>query len=228
MSPRLPLKRGNICAEVLSFEKCETAAVPSPLINQEHTLVNDLFVITVILTLEGCKIWNPLAFIRTSLSIETQRWWFFSSWPQMCLHWLAQCFWNYLDWMEICHYLSTCVLMGADYQVYACVAVFRHLQPEILQQTQAQELQLFLKVKRGWNRFRIELEGRKACCRISVFMIWYDLLAPLYLSGSTPQPSSKAHALKSNDSLMHNSPMCDDWRISVWYLIASSFDVALE
>lgn len=67
----------------------------------------------------------------------------------MCLHWLAQCFWNYLDWTEICHYLSTCVLMGADYQVYACVAVFRHLQPEILQQTQAQELQLFLKVRRG-------------------------------------------------------------------------------
>lgn len=72
MSPRFPLRRGNICAEVLSFEKCETAAVPSPLINQEHTLVNDLFVITVILTLEGCKIWNPLAFIRTSLPIETE------------------------------------------------------------------------------------------------------------------------------------------------------------
>lgn len=65
----------------------------------------------------------------------------------MCLHWLSQCFWNYLDWTEICHYLSTCVLMGADYQVYTCVAVFRHLQPEILRQTQAQELQLFLKVK---------------------------------------------------------------------------------
>ncbi|CAG12959.1 unnamed protein product, partial [Tetraodon nigroviridis] len=64
---------------------------------------------------------------------------------QMCLHWSAQCFWNYLDWAEICHYLSACVLMGADYQVYACVAVFRHLQPEILQRTQAQELQLFLK-----------------------------------------------------------------------------------
>lgn len=67
----------------------------------------------------------------------------------MCLHWLVQCFWNYLDWTEICHYLSTCVLMGADYQVYACVAVFRNLQPEILQQTQAQKLQLFLKVRQG-------------------------------------------------------------------------------
>uniref|UniRef100_A0A665V152 Protein broad-minded n=1 Tax=Echeneis naucrates TaxID=173247 RepID=A0A665V152_ECHNA len=64
---------------------------------------------------------------------------------QMCLHWLTQCFWNYLDWTEICHYVSTCVLMGPDYQVYVCVAVFKHLQPHILQRTQSQELQVFLK-----------------------------------------------------------------------------------
>nr|XP_019959269.1 PREDICTED: protein broad-minded [Paralichthys olivaceus] len=64
---------------------------------------------------------------------------------QMCLHWLTQCFWNYLDWTEICHYVSTCVVMGPDYQVYLCVAIFKHLQPEILQHTQSQELQIFLK-----------------------------------------------------------------------------------
>uniref|UniRef100_A0A3B4AVZ5 Protein broad-minded n=1 Tax=Periophthalmus magnuspinnatus TaxID=409849 RepID=A0A3B4AVZ5_9GOBI len=64
---------------------------------------------------------------------------------QMCIHWLTQCLWNYLDWPEIVHYLSTCVLMGADYQVYMCVALFKHLQPAILQQTQSQELQVFLK-----------------------------------------------------------------------------------
>uniref|UniRef100_A0A671V4Z7 Protein broad-minded n=1 Tax=Sparus aurata TaxID=8175 RepID=A0A671V4Z7_SPAAU len=64
---------------------------------------------------------------------------------QMCLHWLTQCFWNYLDWTEICHYISTCVVMGPDYQVYMCVAIFKHLQPDILQQTQSQELQVFLK-----------------------------------------------------------------------------------
>ncbi|TNN68557.1 Protein broad-minded [Liparis tanakae] len=68
---------------------------------------------------------------------------------QMCLHWLTQCFWNYLDWTEICHYLSTCVLMGPDYQVYMCVSIFKHLQPEILQLTQSQELQVFLKVRRS-------------------------------------------------------------------------------
>ncbi|XP_076612190.1 protein broad-minded isoform X3 [Chaetodon auriga] len=64
---------------------------------------------------------------------------------QMCLHWLTQCFWNYLDWTEICRYVSTCVVMGPDYQVYLCVAIFKHLQPDILQRTQSQELQVFLK-----------------------------------------------------------------------------------
>uniref|UniRef100_A0A3Q1J5H0 Protein broad-minded n=1 Tax=Anabas testudineus TaxID=64144 RepID=A0A3Q1J5H0_ANATE len=64
---------------------------------------------------------------------------------QMCLHWLTQCFWNYLDWKEICHYICTCVVMGSDYQVYLCVAIFKHLQPHILQRTQSQELQVFLK-----------------------------------------------------------------------------------
>uniref|UniRef100_UPI0037E99F39 protein broad-minded n=1 Tax=Semicossyphus pulcher TaxID=241346 RepID=UPI0037E99F39 len=64
---------------------------------------------------------------------------------QMCLHWLTQCFWNYLDWTEICHYVSTCVVMGPDYQVYMCVAIFKHLKPDILQRTQSQELQVFLK-----------------------------------------------------------------------------------
>ncbi|XP_045917373.1 protein broad-minded [Micropterus dolomieu] len=66
---------------------------------------------------------------------------------QMCLHWLTQCFLNYLDWTEICHYISTCVVMGPDYQVYMCVAIFKHLQPDILQRTQSQELQVFLKVR---------------------------------------------------------------------------------
>lgn len=64
----------------------------------------------------------------------------------MYLHWLSQCFWNYLDWPEICHYVSTCVVMGPDYQVYMCVAVLKHLQQDILQHTQTQDLQVFLKV----------------------------------------------------------------------------------
>ncbi|XP_028296414.1 protein broad-minded isoform X2 [Gouania willdenowi] len=64
---------------------------------------------------------------------------------QMCIHWLTQCFWNYLDWAEVVHYVLTCVLMGPDYQVYVCVAVLKHLQSDILQHTHSQQLQVFLK-----------------------------------------------------------------------------------
>ncbi|XP_062858509.1 protein broad-minded isoform X2 [Trichomycterus rosablanca] len=64
---------------------------------------------------------------------------------QMCLQWLGQCFWNYLDWCEICHYVAVCIIMGVDYQVYMCISVLKHLQQEILQHTQLQDLQIFLK-----------------------------------------------------------------------------------
>ncbi|XP_042525329.1 protein broad-minded [Dipodomys spectabilis] len=64
---------------------------------------------------------------------------------QICLQWISQCFWNYLDWMEICHYIATCIFLGPDYQVYTCIAIFKHLQQDILQHTQTQDLQVFLK-----------------------------------------------------------------------------------
>ncbi|XP_063299536.1 protein broad-minded isoform X1 [Pelobates fuscus] len=64
---------------------------------------------------------------------------------QICQHWLSQCFWNYLDWLEICHYIAVCILLGPDYQVYICLAIFKHLQQEILQHTQTQDLQVYLK-----------------------------------------------------------------------------------
>ncbi|XP_060046514.1 protein broad-minded isoform X2 [Erinaceus europaeus] len=64
---------------------------------------------------------------------------------QICLQWITQCFWNYLDWLEICHYIATCVFLGPDYQVYICIALFKHLQQDILRHTQTQDLQVFLK-----------------------------------------------------------------------------------
>ncbi|XP_076773149.1 protein broad-minded isoform X3 [Arvicanthis niloticus] len=64
---------------------------------------------------------------------------------QICLQWITQCFWNYLDWIEICHYIATCVVLGPDYQVYVCIAILKHLQRDILQHTQTQDLQVFLK-----------------------------------------------------------------------------------
>ncbi|XP_072017190.1 protein broad-minded-like [Amphiura filiformis] len=71
---------------------------------------------------------------------------------QICQHWLRQCFWNYLDWQEICHYMTICIVMGIDYQVYLCVAILRYLEPDILLNTQQQKLQVFLK-ENGIKRF---------------------------------------------------------------------------
>ncbi|KAM6084954.1 protein broad-minded isoform 2-T3 [Theristicus caerulescens] len=64
---------------------------------------------------------------------------------QICLQWITQCFWNYMDWSEICHYIAICIFLGPDYQIYMCVSVFKHLQPDILKHTEAQDLQVFLK-----------------------------------------------------------------------------------
>ncbi|XP_007432676.1 protein broad-minded-like, partial [Python bivittatus] len=64
---------------------------------------------------------------------------------QICQQWITQCFWNYMDWREICHYIAICIFLGPDYQIYMCISVFKHLQQEILQHTQAQDLQVFLK-----------------------------------------------------------------------------------
>ncbi|TFK14387.1 rho-related GTP-binding protein RhoF [Platysternon megacephalum] len=73
---------------------------------------------------------------------------------QICQQWLAQCFWNYLDWSEICHYIATCIFLGPDYQIYMCISVFKHLQQDILQHTQTQDLQVFLK-EEALHRFQV-------------------------------------------------------------------------
>ncbi|XP_055391021.1 protein broad-minded isoform X2 [Bubalus kerabau] len=72
----------------------------------------------------------------------------------ICMQWITQCFWNYLDWIEICHYIATCVFLGPDYQVYICIAIFKHLQQDILQHTQTQDLQVFLK-EEALHGFRV-------------------------------------------------------------------------
>ena len=65
---------------------------------------------------------------------------------QICQSWIRQCFWNYLDWTEICHYIVLCTLLGVDYQVYTCVAILKHLQNDILHHQQQQDLVIFLRV----------------------------------------------------------------------------------
>lgn len=64
---------------------------------------------------------------------------------QICQHWLKQCFWNYMDWLQIIHYIAVVVIMGSDYQVYICVAILKHLQGKILEHRLTQDLQVFLR-----------------------------------------------------------------------------------
>ncbi|XP_032877077.1 protein broad-minded isoform X1 [Amblyraja radiata] len=64
---------------------------------------------------------------------------------QICQHWLAQCFWNYLNWTEIGHYIAICIILGPDYQVYMCIALLKHMQQDVLHHMQTQDLQVFLK-----------------------------------------------------------------------------------
>lgn len=64
---------------------------------------------------------------------------------QICFHWLKQCFWNYLDWNEICQYVCLCVVMGIDYQVYLCCAILKHQQKNIMEHMQTQDLIIHLK-----------------------------------------------------------------------------------
>jgi len=64
---------------------------------------------------------------------------------QICQQWLNQCFWNYFDWPQICLYVTICVVFGADYQVYICIAILRQLQHELMKQMQDKNLLMFLK-----------------------------------------------------------------------------------
>ncbi|NXF35797.1 BROMI protein, partial [Nyctibius bracteatus] len=88
---------------------------------------------------------------------------------QICLQWITQCFWNYMDWSEICHYIAICIFLGPDYQIYMCISVFRHLQQDILKHTEAQDLQVFLK-EEALHGFRVSdyleyMEGLEAIYR---------------------------------------------------------------
>lgn len=66
-----------------------------------------------------------------------------------------------MDWSEICHYIAICIFLGPDYQIYMCISVFRHLQQDILKHTEAQDLQVFLKVRVSFLIFQLP-KGSKA------------------------------------------------------------------
>ncbi|PNF39806.1 hypothetical protein B7P43_G03500 [Cryptotermes secundus] len=67
----------------------------------------------------------PLAF--SALQLAGASWWL------ICRQWMAQCFWNVLDWSEICHWLAVSILNQPDFILYFCVSLLQHIQPKILQ-----------------------------------------------------------------------------------------------
>ncbi|XP_044281592.1 protein broad-minded-like [Varanus komodoensis] len=84
---------------------------------------------------------------------------------QVCQQWLTQCFWNYMDWSEICHYIAICIFLGPDYQIYMCISVFKHLQQEILQHTQTQDLQVYLKEEAFHGFQPLEIKWDRTICK---------------------------------------------------------------
>lgn len=54
-------------------------------------------------------------------------------WWTVCNQMLAQCFWGILEWSEIVHFLTICIINPPDYIVYYCVSLLKHCEPLIMQ-----------------------------------------------------------------------------------------------
>ncbi|KAI8803521.1 broad-minded protein-domain-containing protein, partial [Cladochytrium replicatum] len=63
---------------------------------------------------------------------------------QITQRWLRECFWNVLDFPDVCRYILLSLFCGVDYQIYFCLAVFKHLSDRVLAATRDQELIVFL------------------------------------------------------------------------------------
>lgn len=59
-------------------------------------------------------------------------------------NWTNQYFWNYLDWIDICHWILLTIFDG-DSILYFSVAIFKHLEQNILKYTQENMLLDYLK-----------------------------------------------------------------------------------
>ena len=60
--------------------------------------------------------------------------------------WLRQSFLNFLDFNEIKHFILFAILYGADYIVYFCVSVLRHLQEHLFDQESQASINLFQRI----------------------------------------------------------------------------------
>ncbi|XP_044019948.1 protein broad-minded-like, partial [Aphidius gifuensis] len=54
-------------------------------------------------------------------------------WWIICNQLLGQCFWGILEWSEILHFFSICIMNPPDYIVYYCVSLLKYCEPLIMQ-----------------------------------------------------------------------------------------------
>eukprot|EP01116_Phalansterium_solitarium_P002645 TRINITY_DN12794_c0_g1_i1.p1 TRINITY_DN12794_c0_g1~~TRINITY_DN12794_c0_g1_i1.p1 ORF type:complete len:142 (-),score=20.59 TRINITY_DN12794_c0_g1_i1:120-545(-) len=73
---------------------------------------------------------------------------------QVAMLWLTQYFLNFLDWPEISNFVALAVVLGADFQVYFCVAILHHLQSGVLESASHGVLGPFL-AERPIQSFRV-------------------------------------------------------------------------
>lgn len=63
----------------------------------------------------------------------------FSSW-QLFYTWISQCWWNILDWTQICHWIILSILYQPDHQLYFCLAILHANHDYLLRMTQDQTI----------------------------------------------------------------------------------------
>lgn len=59
---------------------------------------------------------------------------------------LNQCFFNVLQWNEICHFLAIAVLYSNDYLVYFFISIFRYLKKPAIQASSLNDVDVYDKV----------------------------------------------------------------------------------
>ncbi|KAJ3254472.1 hypothetical protein HDU77_004090 [Chytriomyces hyalinus] len=77
---------------------------------------------------------------------------------QITERWLRECMWTVLPFPEIIHYTLTIMLSGADYQIYYCISLFKHLEKHILLATTRGDLLRFL-TGDDWAGFSHAMHG---------------------------------------------------------------------
>jgi hypothetical protein len=63
---------------------------------------------------------------------------------QITTRWIREMFWNVLDFPDIANYVLFAMACGIDYQVYFCVALFKHIEKDVMRHAREGDLILYL------------------------------------------------------------------------------------